>query len=118
MKKTMENMKYTAHAKERCKQRDITKTPIDIEDIKKMPIYTTDNGCTKYLDIKNLLVYYVRGRRIVTMIATNPIQMLRFYAFSQKINFNTLCRDNVFNNCKRGYSCKYRHLKLMSNKLI
>lgn len=108
----MKNMKYTAHAKERCKQRAIEKKPIDIEDIKKMPIYTTENGCTKYLDINNLLVYYVRGSRIVTMIATNPIQMLRYYAFSQKINFNKLCRDNVYNNCKRGANCKFTHLQI------
>ena len=105
-------MRYTEHAKERCKQRDINKKPIDIDEIKKMPIYTTENGCTKYLDVKNLLVYYVRGSKIVTMIATNPIQMLRYYAFSHKINFNTLCRDNVFNNCKRGDSCKYRHVQI------
>ena len=108
----MKNMKYTSHAKERCKQRDITKQTIDIEDIKKMPIYTTENGCTKYLDVNNLLVYYVRGSKIVTMIATNPIQMVRYYSFSQKIIFNTICRDNIFNNCNRGDGCKYRHLQL------
>ena len=112
MKNTMKNMRYTEHAKDRCKERHIEKKPIDINEIKKMPIYTTENGCTKYLDVKNLLVYYVRGNRIVTMIATNPIQMLRYYAFSKKINFNTLCRDNVFNNCKRGANCKYRHLEI------
>ena len=105
-------MRYTEHAKDGCKERGINKKPIDIDEIKKMPIYTTENGCTKYLDVKNLLVYYVRGSKIVTMIATNPIQMLRYYAFSHKINFNTLCRDNVFNNCKRGDSCKYRHVQI------
>ena len=111
--KTMKTMaRWSEHAKDRCKQREIEKKPIDIGEIKQMPIYTTENGCTKYLDIGNLLVYYVRGNRIVTMIATNPIQMLRYYAFSKKINFNTLCRDHVFNNCKRGDICKYRHLEI------
>ena len=115
-------MSLTEHARERCKQRGITKKPINIVDIKKMPIYNTENGCTKYLDISNLIypddplaegiVYYVRGSRIVTMIATNPIQMLRYYAFSQNIKFDTLCRDNVFNNCKRGSSCKKQHLQI------
>ena len=108
----MPSMRYTEHAKDRCKQRNIKTKILDIDLIKKMPIYTTENGCTKYLDITNLLVYYVRGSKIVTMIATNPIQMLRYYAFGQKINFNTLCRDHVFQNCERGDSCKYRHLEI------
>ena len=99
----MKNMCYTEHAKTRCKERDIKKKTINIDDIKQMPIYTTENGCTKYLDIKNR----------VTMIATNPIQMLRYYAFSKNINFNSLCRDNVFNNCKRGTNCKYKHLDII-----
>ena len=108
----MNNMRYTEHAKDRCKERAIEKKPIDIDEIKNMPIYTTDNGCTKYLDTSNQLVYYVRGNKIVTMIATNPIQMLRYYAYSKKINFNTLCRDHVFKNCKRGCRCKYTHLEI------
>ena len=122
--KTMKTMaRWSEHAKDRCKQREIEKKPIDIGEIKQMPIYTTENGCTKYLDIGNLLVYYVRGNNIVTAIKCvhqkgedkgkpNPIQMLRYYAFSKQINFNTLCRDHVFNNCKRGDSCKYRHLEI------
>jgi hypothetical protein len=117
------DMRWTTHGVDRRKERGIEKKPINIDDIKKMPIYTTENGCTKYLDIINLLVYYVRGNNIVTAIKCvhqkgedkgkpNPIQMLRYYAFSKKINFNTLCRDHVFNNCKRGDSCKYRHLEI------
>lgn len=111
-KDTMKNMTYTPHAKERCKQRAIIKKKININDIKQMPVYTTENGCTKYLDVTNLIVYYVRGNIIVTMISTNPIQMLRYYAFSKKINFNKLCRDYVFNNCKRGDSCRYQHIQI------
>ena len=115
----MKNMTYTTHARERCKERDISKKPIDIEQIKKMPVYTTENGCTKYLDVSNLidpnmdgLVYYVRGRKIVTMIRTNPLQMARYYCYSKNINFNDICRDNIYNNCKRGHNCKYRHLEI------
>ena len=50
--KTINTMaRWSEHAKDRCKERDIKKKPIDIDEIKKMPIYTTENGCTKYLDI-------------------------------------------------------------------
>ena len=103
-------MRYTPHASERCKQRNINKKAINVEDIKTLPIYTRENGCVKYLDIHNLLVYYVRQDKIVTMIATNPIQMLRYYAISKNINFNRLCRDNAFHNCTRGKECRYIHL--------
>lgn len=103
-------MRYTPHANERCKERNIDKKSLNLEDIKKLPIYTQENGCVKYLDVSKLLVYYVRSNKIVTMIATNPIQMLRYYAISKNIKFNTLCRDNAFNNCKRGDQCKYIHL--------
>ena len=105
------NMKYTQHASDRCKERNINKNKVlTLDDIKSLPIYTRENGCTKYLDITKLLVYYVRKDAIVTMIATNPIQMLRYYAISKNINFNRLCRDNAFHNCTRGNKCRFIHL--------
>ena len=110
------NAVWSQHAKERCKERGINKKTIDIEYVKNLMVYTTERGCTKYLDFKDNLVYYVRnGRddtdyRIVTIIATNPIQMLRYYAFAKGIKFNTLCRDNAFNTCKHGSRCKYIHV--------
>jgi len=132
------SIKCTSHAIQRRKERNINKkTP---EDIIKFPIYGTDNGCTKYLDMENLVVYYIRTTknipRIVTMISCvdkygkpNPIQMLRYYVEGIKYghiksnypiyksgNFNNYCRDNVFKDhdghgrCKRGKSCKYIHV--------
>ena len=102
--------KWTPHAKERCKERNITKSKIDIIVVKSFPIYTTENGCTKYLDLENNILYFVRHNTIVTVVATNPIQMLRYYAHGADIKFNTLCRDNAFNNCSRGSKCKYIHV--------
>ena len=108
-------VRYTGHAKERCKQRNIDKEKRSINDILKFPIYTTDDGCTKYLDIENNYVYYIRKEsedqyKIVTAIKINPIQMLRYYAFGKNLDFKCLCRDHAFNNCKRGAKCKYIHV--------
>jgi len=110
-------MKFTTHASERCKERSISKKDLKIEYVKSLPIYTTENGCIKYLDMENSLVYYVRGNIIVTMIAPrdpkgnpDPIKMLRYYAHGQGIPFNKFCRDNLFNKCNRGYKCKYIHV--------
>ena len=103
-------MVYTTHAKERTGEREIKlRDGLTLEDILKMPVYTSDNGCIKYLDIEYNIVYYVRGTNIVTLIKTDPIQMLRYYAFGKGENVNKYCRDNVFNNCKRGSKCKYEH---------
>ena len=103
-------MVYTTHAKERTGEREIKlRDGLTLEEILKMPVYTSDNGCIKYLDIEYNIVYYVRGTNIVTLIKTDPIQMLRYYAFGKGENVNKYCRDNVFNNCKRGSKCKYEH---------
>lgn len=122
-------VKLTHHARSRRKERDISRDSIcSIEEIKQFPIYGTDNGCTKYLDMESLIVYYVRGNRIVTMISTNQIQMLRYYVFGIQtgkikvecgklckarckcLDFNNYCRDHSFKNCKRGSQCKYIHV--------
>ena len=103
-------MVYTSHAKERTGEREIKlRDGLTLEEILKMSVYTSDNGCIKYLDIEYNIVYYVRGTNIVTLIKTDPIQMLRYYAFGKGENVNKYCRDNVFNNCKRGSKCKYEH---------
>ena len=121
-------LRETSHAKDRRKQRGVCIPKLHINDILKLPIYTidkdspTDSGCTKYLDIKNNCVYYIRedgydrksGKKkykITTHIEnTNPIQMLRYYAFGQNIDFDTLCRDNAFGNCTRGAKCRFIHI--------
>ena len=107
------SIKYSGHALERSYQRNIMlDRKLTYDDIKSFPIYTTDNGCTKYLDMNNQIVYYVRNKKIVTMIKGNPIQMLRYYAFGKNLDFNMLCRDHLFGNCKRGTKCKYQHMSL------
>ena len=59
-------MVYTSHAKERTGEREIKlRDGLTLEDILKMPVYTSDNGCIKYLDIEYNIVYYVRGTNIV-----------------------------------------------------
>ena len=113
----------TPHAIDRRKERGISREIIrSIEDIKKLPIYGTDNGCTKFLDmeaweikvnisamvegkmykllLKDIfgIVYYVRGNRIVTMLNGNPIQMLRYYVFGIqtgkiKVECGKLCKS-------------------------
>ena len=101
----------TQHACHRCNERMINiKDGLTIEEVKKMPIYTSNNGCIKYLDVNNNIVYYVRGNNIVTMIKTNPIQMLKYYVFGTGGNFNDYCRDHVFGNCRYGEHCKYKHI--------
>lgn len=105
-------MRVSGHADDRAHERGICIDKykgIDYGSILKMPIYTTDNGCTKYLDVKNQIVYYVRNKTIETMISTNPIQMLRYYAFGKGLDINKLCRDHACNNCKRS-NCKYIHV--------
>ena len=105
-------VKYSGHALSRSNERSIKlDKALTYDDIKELPIYTTDNGCTKYLDIKGNIVYYVRNKKVVTMIKTNPIQMLRYYAFGKNLEFNRLCRDHVFNNCNRE-NCKFIHINI------
>lgn len=103
-------MRYSGHALQRSNERQIDLDKgLSYEDVCKLPVYNTDNGCTKYLDVKKQVVYYVRGKRIVTLIKTNPIQMLKYYAFGKKLNFNNLCRDHAFGNCNRN-NCKFVHV--------
>ena len=105
-------IRYSGHALERSFERQIKLDPkLTYDNIKSLPVYTTDNGCIKYLDMKNNIVYYVRNKKIVTMIRGNPIQMLRYYAFGKNLDFNRLCRDHVFNNCKRK-NCKFTHIDI------
>ena len=105
-------IRCTPHALERKNQRNISlEESLTIDQVRKMPVYNRDNGCIKYLDIKNKIVYYVRDDKVVTMIKTNPIQMLKYYAFGKKDDYNKYCRDHVFNNCKYGCNCKYIHIE-------
>ena len=109
----MVTAKFSCHARERSKERDIDlNNCLTIEEIKRFPIYMKDKGCVKHLDMKNGVIYYLRGNNIVTVVKShNPIQMLKNYAFGANLDFNTLCRDHVFNNCCRK-NCKYVHINL------
>jgi len=119
--------KQSPHAIDRRKERGISRESIrSIEDIKKLPIYGTDNGCTKYLDmeawkikvnssllveakddyprLKDMygIVYYVRGNRIVTMVKQNPIGMLRYYVIGIQ---SGLIKKECGNLCKTKCKC-------------
>ena len=125
---TTQKVKLTNHAISRRKERNIKMENVTIEYITNLPIYGTDSGCTKYLDMKELIVYYIRDNKIVTMISTNPIQMLRYYVIGitskfitkkcgklcdskcKCLNFNNYCRDHSFKNCKHGINCNYIHV--------
>jgi hypothetical protein len=128
-------IKFTQHALDRIKQRDITinKAQITINYIKQLPYYT-DNGCIKYLDWSNQVIYYIRNNNktftLETIIKTNPIQMLRNLCDAYRMlcvnkhhpnnkciycnlwKFNNICRDNLFGACKRHTECRYFHTNL------
>ena len=129
------NIIITQHFRERLKERDINLnlSDLDINKIIKMPYYI-DNGCYKFLDNKNQVIYYVRnydyGIKLETIIKTNRIQMLRNFCdahrmlcetkyhkkgkckYCKKWNFEKICRDHIFGTRKRGNNCKFNHVEL------
>ena len=126
---------FTKHFKERMKERNITLdlSEFNINRIVNLPYYV-DNGCYKYLDNKNQVIYYIRndkyGFKLETIIKTNPIQMLRNLCDAHRMlcerkyhnlnkckyceiwNFNKICRDHIFGTCKKGEKCKFNHIDL------
>ena len=104
---------WSKHAMERKQERDITLDPsnISIDHVLSLPYYT-NNGCYHYCDSKEGITYYVRGKEIVTVIKRNPIAMARRICEIKGWEFNSLCRDHLFGNCKRGKRCKYVHKTL------
>ncbi len=104
---------WSNHAMERKEERHIHLNPSDvsIEYVKSLPHYT-NNGCYHYCDSKEGITYYVRGNEVVTVIKRNPIAMARRICEIKGWNFNRLCRDHLFGNCKRGDKCKYEHMSL------
>ena len=131
----IDNIIVTQHFKERMKERNINLdlSKLNINVIKKMPYYI-DNGCYKYLDNKNQVIYYVRFGdncyKLETIIKTNRIQMLRnlcdahrmlceriyhknnICKYCEKWSFNKICRDHIFGTCVRGEKCKFNHVEL------
>ena len=104
---------WSNHAMERKDQREIDIDPekVQIDYVLSLPYYT-NNGCYHYCDTKNGITYYVRGNEIVTIIKRNPIAMARRICEIKGWEFNNLCRDHLFGNCKRGEHCRYVHKTL------
>ena len=104
---------WSSHAMERKDQREIDIDPekVKINYVLSLPYYT-NNGCYHYCDTKNGITYYVRGNEIVTIIKRNPIAMARRICEIKGWEFNNLCRDHLFGNCKRGEHCRYVHKSL------
>ena len=104
---------WMPHANHRKKERNISvdTSKITLDYITKLPFYT--NGeCYHYCDVNEGVIYYVRENKIVTIIKTNPIAMLRKICMIREIDFNCVCRDNIFGNCKRGNHCRYIHIEM------
>jgi len=112
-KKSDNVFSWTTHAMERKNEREINIDPSSVymTHVLSLPYYT-NNGCYHYCDTKEGITYYVRGSEIVTIIKRNPIQMARKICEIKRWDFNCLCRDHLFGNCKRGEECKYVHKTL------
>jgi len=112
-----QNLKWSQHAIDRKNERNIDLDPekINIERVLSLPYYT-NGGCYHYCDSKEGVTYYVRKinneYKLVTIIKRNPIAMARRICEIKGINFNEICRDNLFGNCRRGCSCKYKHIDI------
>ena len=111
--KCSNHFQWSNHAMERKDQREIDIDPekVQINYVLSLPYYT-NNGCYHYCDTKNGITYYVRGNEIVTIIKRNPIAMARRICEIKGWEFNNLCRDHLFGNCKRGEHCRYVHKSL------
>ena len=126
---------FTPHFKERIKERniDLDLSKFNIKRILSLPYYI-DNGCYKYLDNKNQVIYYIRKKNnkyeLEIIIKTNPIQMLRNLCDAHRMlcerkyhnlnickycdswDFNKICRDHIFGSCNKGTKCKFNHIDL------
>lgn len=119
---TSNMLKWNNHALERKQERDIVLDPatVSIDYISKLPYYT-NNNCYHYCDTEKNVTYYVRDipnekgdmmKTIVTIIKRNPIQMARRICEINGWKFESICRDNLFGNCRRGSRCRYQHKHL------
>ncbi len=107
---------WSDHALQRKAQRNIELDPdtVSLDHVLSLPYYT-NAGCYHYCDSKAGVTYYVRPNKntnkpeIVTIIKRNPIAMARRICEIKGWEFNSICRDHLFGNCRRGASCKYVH---------
>ena len=116
---TSGELTWNNHAMERKVEREISLDPktVNFDYISTLPYYT-NNGCFHYCDTENNVTYYVRDipndngdvvKTVVTIIKRNPIQMARRICEINGWKFETICRDNLFGNCRRGHRCRYVH---------
>jgi len=110
------SFEWSDHALERKAERNIELDPkkVQLNDVLSLPYYT-NAGCYHYCDTNVGVTYYVRYDKetkvpeIVTIIKRNPISMARRICEINGWEFNSICRDHLFGNCRRGNSCKYVH---------
>ena len=111
---------WSEHALSRMEERKIDKTLINVSRDYIMGLnYYTTNGCYYYCDVKNNVTYLIRDleedniikKTVMTIYTRNPIQMARRVCEIKKWNFNNICRDHLFGNCKR-HNCRYEHRSL------
>ena len=112
-KSNSKEVSWRRHAVDRRKERGIEESIecVTNEYIKALPYYT-NSGCFHYCDVKNGVIYYMRGDEIVTVIKRNPIQMCRRICEIRGWKFESICRDNLFGRCSRGGGCRYEHRDL------
>jgi len=111
-----QSFNWSKHALERKAQRDIDLdiNKVNLNHVLTLPYYT-NAGCYHYCDSKLGVTYYIRFDKetnqpeVVTIIKRNPIAMARRICEIKGWEFNSICRDHLFGNCRRGNHCKYVH---------
>lgn len=114
---TTSKLYWSEHALSRMKERKIDTKLINISTdyIMRLNYYTT-NGCYYYCDVDNNVTYLIRDlkydnmirKTVMTIYTRNPIQMARRVCEIKKWDFNNICRDHLFGNCRRR-NCRYEH---------
>lgn len=111
------NLYWCDHALQRLKERKIDDKVLNVSTTYIMGLnYYTTNGCYYYCDPCNNVTYLVRDlktnegnkKTVMTIYSRNPIQMARRVCEIKGWNFNYICRDHLFGNCRRR-SCRYEH---------
>ena len=114
------NLYWSDHALQRLKERKIDDKVLNVSTAYIMGLnYYTTNGCYYYCDPDNNVTYLVRDlqtnegekKTVMTIYSRNPIQMARRVCEIKGWNFNCICRDHLFGNCRRR-ACRYVHKSL------
>ena len=114
------NLYWSDHALQRLRERQIDNTVLNVSTTYIMGLnYYTTNGCYYYCDPDYNVTYLVRDlntnegdkKTVMTIYSRNPIQMARRVCEIKGWNFNCICRDHLFGNCRRRV-CRYDHKSL------